>query len=260
MIILSADTSTENLSLALMEDDKIIKKYHSTIERSGDYLFTGINEFLKSSNIQIDEVDLFAVGLGPGSFTGLRIGLCCFKTFAFCMHKPLIGINSFDALAYQFKETVETGRLICAAADAKKDRIYAAMYVFNKNRELKIKHKCALFKIEEFFKKVYPASRAETGGFTGGGVINIPKGKLSNAARKPPFIIGDVIEKNRAYFLAEKNKFLLAEKRLWYPKAQIIAALAKEKFEKGRRDDPLKLEPLYLHSHKANITKPKRLV
>lgn len=243
MIILSADTSTEILSLALMDDNKVIKKYHASGQRGGDYLFTGINEFLKSSKIKITEVDLFAVGLGPGSFTGLRIGLCCFKTFAFCARKPLAGIGSFDALAYQFKETIEAGRLIYAAADAKKDLIYAAAYVFNKSKKLEIKHKCALFKLEEFFKKVNPV-----------------RGVLSNAVKKPPLIVGNVIEKNQAYFLAEKNKFLLAEKRLWYPEARIIAALAKEKFERGGKDDPLKLEPLYLHSHMANITKPKKLV
>jgi len=229
MMILACDTSTKFLSLAVVRDDKIIKNYHSDKRGTSDYLFVVIDIFLKELDIHLSDFDLFAIGEGPGSFTGLRIGTCAFKTFAFSLDKPLIAVNSFDAIASNFKGEK---KLICVIEDAKKTKVYAAMYKLSNSNSLEIKQKSTLFSIDSLLEKM----KEETV-FTGAG-IEVYGEKISSF----------------------NKDFSLAKEKFWYPKAEIIANLAKEKFKKGEVKDPTKLIPLYLHSERANITKPKKLI
>ncbi len=229
MMILACDTSTKFLSVAIVKDDKILKEYHSEKKDASDDLFIIISRFLKSLDIKLNDFDLFAIGIGPGSFTGLRIGTCAFKTFAFCDDKPLVGINSFDAIACNIKKR---NGLVCVIEDARKGKVYAGIYTFDKKQRLKTKQKPALFFMESLLEKI-----KEPAIFTGGG-----------------------LEKYKEYISLEDKKFSLAGKELWYPKAGVIAQLAAQRFKKGKIDDPRKLKPLYLHSEKANITKPKKLI
>lgn len=228
-MILSCDTSTKFLSVAIVKDDKILKKYHSEKKDASGDLFMIISRFLKSLNIKLNDFDLFAAGLGPGSFTGLRIGTCAFKTFTFCSEKPLVGIDSFDAIACNLKR--ENG-LICVIEDAKKGKVYAGIYTFDKKQRLKTKQKPALFFMESLVKKI-----KEPTIFTGGG-----------------------LEKYKEYISLEDKKFSLANREFWYPRAEVIAQLAAQRHKLGKLDDPRRLKPLYLHSEKANITKSKKLI
>ncbi|MFH1856598.1 MAG: tRNA (adenosine(37)-N6)-threonylcarbamoyltransferase complex dimerization subunit type 1 TsaB [Candidatus Omnitrophota bacterium] len=229
MKILACDTSTKILSVAILDNDTVLKKYHYGEEGGSDYLFVVIDKFLKALKIKLADFDLFGVGTGPGSFTGLRISTCAFKTFAFCANKPLCGISSFDAIAYNFKNA---GMPVCVAEDAKKNKIYAAFYDLDKKGVLQTRRKCALFTVEDLLKKI----------------------------KGPLVIAGGAIERYKEVFLSVKNKDLsLAEEELWYPRAEIIGQLAKENFSRGENDDVFDLAPVYLHSEKANITKPKKL-
>lgn len=233
MRILACDTSTKILSVAVVEDGKVIKSYHSAEGGESDYLFVVIDKFLKSLKIKLSDFDLFAVGLGPGSFTGLRIGTCAFKTFAFTANKSLVGINSFEAIACNFKDT---DRVTYVVEDARKDKVYAAGFCFDKKHNLKIKQKCALFDIETLLEKL-------------------------EKIKEPVVVAGGGMKRYGEQILSSGNKKNSpADEKFWYPKAEIVARLAAEKFKDGKTDDSLKLVPLYLHSERANITKPRKLL
>jgi tRNA threonylcarbamoyl adenosine modification protein YeaZ len=269
MMILACDTSTKFLSVAIVKNGKVIQRHHSDREKESDYLFVVVDNFLKSQKIKLNDFDLFAIGLGPGSFTGLRIGICCFKTFAFCLNKPLVGINSFEAIACNIQEQ---NKLICVVEDAKKGKIYAATYIIDKEKKLRERQKPSLFTIKSLFNKIKKPAI-----FVGGGIEKYkedillvsrrsPRGsswdarlgpRLRRETRTKPREVTD--EATGSHGSRNKN-FSLADEELWYPKAQIIAQLAREKFKKGKIDDPRRLAPLYLHSDRANITKPKKLI
>lgn len=133
MKILSIDTSTECATCALVDDNQILgelsfnyKKQHSTI------LMPMIENLLKNVNHSISDVDGFVVSKGPGSFTGLRIGMAAIKGLAQGSQKPFISISSLDALANNFPYF---DGYICAMMDALRDNVYCSIYKFQ-NGEL----------------------------------------------------------------------------------------------------------------------------
>ena len=101
MLVLSVDSSYSTATCALIKDDKILaeinlndKKQHSII------LMRLIDSILKEYEIDINDIDAFIISRGPGSFTGLRIGMATLKGLAFASKKPLISVSTLDALAY----------------------------------------------------------------------------------------------------------------------------------------------------------------
>ena len=100
MKILAIDTSTKAGSVCLLNNDEIIGELYFNLEKThSERILPIIDYLLKFSKTDINEIDLFVSGIGPGSFTGIRIGLSIAKGFSFALKKPLIGVSSLDALA-----------------------------------------------------------------------------------------------------------------------------------------------------------------
>ena len=129
MKILALDTSTPNFSLAFSADGFLAERNIMLGNLLSEQIVPVVESFLKEKNTSIKEMDGFCVGLGPGSFTGLRIGLAVAKGFALALGKPLIGISSLDILAMN---AFEYGERICVLTDAKREKLYAA--IFRKSR------------------------------------------------------------------------------------------------------------------------------
>ena len=127
MKILSMSTATNNLSVALNDDAKIITEKNEFDQRNHSaHLDPLIAEILKENNLRLAEIDRFAVAIGPGSYTGLRIGVTTVKMFASILHKEVIGISTLQALA---ASCAEKGTLIVAGIDARNDNYFAGAYV-----------------------------------------------------------------------------------------------------------------------------------
>ena len=125
MKILSIETSSKVCAVALMEDDKLINEKILEDENTHSVkLMPLVDELLKKSNITLNEIDLFACVNGPGSFTGIRIGIATVKAFADATNKKTIGISSLEALAYN----VEENGIICAVIDAKNENVYSGFF------------------------------------------------------------------------------------------------------------------------------------
>ncbi|UZN41085.1 tRNA (adenosine(37)-N6)-threonylcarbamoyltransferase complex dimerization subunit type 1 TsaB [Lactobacillus sp. IBH004] len=132
MKILSMSTATNNLSVALNDAAKIITEKNEFDQRNHSaHLDPLIAEILKENNLRLAEIDRFAVAIGPGSYTGLRIGVTTVKMFASILHKEVVGISTLQALA---ASCAEEGTLIVAGIDARNDNYFAGAYV-NKEDE-----------------------------------------------------------------------------------------------------------------------------
>lgn len=126
MIWLGIETANAPLSVAIVEDNKIIVEItqHVKLTHSVGAMPT-IEEALQRAGLQAQQIDAIAVSAGPGSYTGVRIGVTLAKTLAWTLHKPLVLVPSLQALA-------ANGRLhngvICALIDARRDNVYAGIY------------------------------------------------------------------------------------------------------------------------------------
>ncbi len=223
MNILALDTSSKHFSLAAAKDGKTLC-YRSVVLKKvlSDSIMPAIQGILKKAGLTLARIDGFAVGLGPGSFTSLRVGLATVKGLAFATAKPVIGIPSLDVLAMNVKGDGQ----VCALCDAKRNMAYACLYQ-KKGDTLKRKSKYLLTDIENVLKRI----KGEVT-FVGDGVL-LFREKIEKA-------IGA-----KARFAAEKQM---------YPQARHLATLALKRFEAKEYDAAATLVPLYLYPEDCQVT------
>ncbi|MFV9647000.1 MAG: tRNA (adenosine(37)-N6)-threonylcarbamoyltransferase complex dimerization subunit type 1 TsaB, partial [Desulfobacterales bacterium] len=129
MKILAVDTAVKSCSVAIVDKESVLVEFTLGIEQThSKHLMEMINTAIKLSGIIVSELDGFAVTRGPGSFTGLRIGISSIKGLAAATRKPLVGVSSLDALAMQ---CVFSQYLICPFLDARRGEVYFSRYRFN---------------------------------------------------------------------------------------------------------------------------------
>ena len=131
MRILGIDSSTPGCSVALLNDGTVVAEQVAEPKPShSKYLLQMVDQVLKDAKFQLDDVDGFAVTIGPGSFTGLRIGVSLLKGFVLATEKPFVGINSLEALAH----TIDSPDYpICTTLDARKSEVYAMVFESRKD-------------------------------------------------------------------------------------------------------------------------------
>jgi tRNA threonylcarbamoyladenosine biosynthesis protein TsaB len=126
MRILGIDSSTPGCSVALLNNDTIVAEQIADPRPTySKYLLQIVDQVLKKGKSRLGDVDGFAVTLGPGSFTGLRIGVSLLKGFVLATEKPFVGVNSLEALASTLGSPEHP---ICTALDARKSEVYAAVF------------------------------------------------------------------------------------------------------------------------------------
>lgn len=126
MKLLAIDTSTDYLSLAVIKNGNAVAKFHKKAAmRHSILLVPMIDKLLKKARLKIREIDCFAISIGPGSFTGLRIGVTVVKGLAYALKKPVIAVPTLDAIAMNAKKVKGT---VCVILDARKKKVYACLY------------------------------------------------------------------------------------------------------------------------------------
>ncbi|MBM3251655.1 MAG: tRNA (adenosine(37)-N6)-threonylcarbamoyltransferase complex dimerization subunit type 1 TsaB [Candidatus Omnitrophica bacterium] len=225
MKILAIDTSSNNLSIAISDDKgRVFEKNIYSEKKLSSLIIPSINLMLKKTKTSLRSLDALAVGLGPGSFTGLRIGVATIKALALGAAKPVIGIPSLDILARNVKAD---NLQICPLLDAKRDRVYTCFYQ-NRNKHFKKLNDYLLIEIKDFFKKIKTRTV-----FLGDG-LNIYKDLIKDKLGR------------KAYF---------AEDKLWRVRAGNLVILAKERIKNKKFDNPDKIVPLYLYPKECQIKK-----
>jgi tRNA threonylcarbamoyladenosine biosynthesis protein TsaB len=127
MYILAVDTCDAAGSAAVLKNTRVLGEINidSPVTHS-ERLMDSIDFLLRRLNMEIRRIDGYAIAAGPGSFTGIRIGMSTVKSFSFSSGKPIAPVSRLKALAY--KLSGEGNRLICPFLDAKKNQVYAALY------------------------------------------------------------------------------------------------------------------------------------
>ena len=135
MKILSIDTSSSICAVGILEDNKLIKEISQNNGLThSEKLMPIIEQILVETNLKLNDIDLLVCDKGPGSFTGIRIGVATVKAFTDSLNIPAIGISSLEALCY----TVPTDGIICSLIDAKNDNCYYSVFEkYNNKYELK---------------------------------------------------------------------------------------------------------------------------
>lgn len=209
--ILNIETATKNCSVALAKDGKTIlcKEIAEQGYSHAEKLHVFIEEILKESGVAFQDLKAIAVSQGPGSYTGLRIGVSAAKGLCYAMEIPLIAIDTLELLARQVE--VESG-LIVPMIDARRMEVYSAVF------------DCNYKKIREVQAEIITNdSFVETS-------ENI-------------YFVGDCQEKCKTVLERENFNFL---PEIVFPSANQMSALSFEKFAKDQFEDVAYFEPFYL--------------
>lgn len=155
MKILAIDTTTAFCSVSILEDDKIIDYYHA--ENKLDHsrvLIPVVKELMEKNNLTFENIDILACSKGPGSFTGIRIGVSAVNAFSDAKNIKKIGINTLEALtAIAIKQKNYENQEILAMVEAKGEEVYAGVYKYE-NGELRIFKNPEIMHITETVKYV----------------------------------------------------------------------------------------------------------
>jgi tRNA threonylcarbamoyladenosine biosynthesis protein TsaB len=220
-LVLAVDTTTPTGSVALLRDTKLVAEFNqdSSITFS-ERLLPAVQFILETSGMTIQDIDGFAVAVGPGSFTGIRIGLSTIKSFAYASGRPVAPVSTLMALSMKL---LQSCRLICPLIDAKKKEIYAALFESRQGRLEEIIPQGA-YSPDVFFSRL-PTRRIIH--FTGGGK--------------------DVFRSTLRDYLGDKARFSRRSPHIAFEVGLIGIDLLKKK--KGK--DFQEIEPLYLRKSQA---------
>ena len=126
MLILGIETATERVSVAIGGHEGVLAMFEVTRgRRHAETLTPAIDFVCRQADVTLDEISVVAVDVGPGLFTGMRVGLASAKAIAQALRVPMIGISSLDLLAYPLRRT---DKVIAAVIDARKGEVFHALY------------------------------------------------------------------------------------------------------------------------------------
>ena len=129
MILLALETATGTCGVAVLRDDAVIAQAHLHRPRvHSERLTPLVEDILDHAGVAAKALDAVAVSMGPGSYTGLRIGVSTAKGWAMAADAALVGVPTLDAYAAQLRSVVASGDVVCALLDARRDEVYAGAY------------------------------------------------------------------------------------------------------------------------------------
>lgn len=220
-LILNIETSTTNCSVSLSQDGEtlVLKEDNNNKYSHAERLHSYIDEVVKAAKVSLNDLDAISISKGPGSYTGLRIGVSAAKGLCFALDKPLVSISTLKILAYQVK--IDNG-VIVPMLDARRMEVYSA--VFNSDYK-QVRGIQAQVLDEDSFKDY------------------LYDGKV--------YFIGNGVEKTKA-IISHPNAVFIDDK---LPSANEMSLLAFNKYKKNDIEDVAYFEPYYLKDFIA--LKPK---
>ena len=221
-LILNIETSTTNCSVSLSKDEEtlVLKEDNNAEYSHAEKLHLFVMEAINLSGISKNNLDAIAISKGPGSYTGLRIGVSTAKGLCYALDKPLISISTLEALAHQVKTDIG---LIVPMLDARRMEVYSAIFdsEYKLNREIQA--------------QILDNKSFET---------ELEKSKV--------YFIGNGVEKTKT--LINNNNAVFIEDKL--PSASTMGKLANIKYKKSDFENVAYFEPYYLKDFVA--LKPKK--
>lgn len=227
MNVIGIETSGNIGGIAVCKDRNIIaaKDLESGMLH-GRELVPAIKDIVSHLGWKFGDIDLIAVDVGPGSYTGLRIGVTCAKTITYALNKPIIDVSAFDVIIENY---AMDSLPVCPVLDARRNHVYACIYEtipghFNQGLEVIQKKKISGFMV-------------------------IQPEKLLSILPRPVVVFGDGVSAYKDIF-HQKDIFIDEEEKA-IPKSRHVALLGEIAYESGRRCETDKLLPLYLRQAAA---------
>ena len=228
MYILGIESSTKTGSVAVVSDDGVIGQYSLNIEVThSERLMATVDRVLKDTGLRIADIDGFAIAIGPGSFTGLRIGLATVKGLALATNKPLAAVPTLQALAWNLPYSAYP---ICPLLDARKNEVYAAMYRFEGTALVHLMAE-AVITLSQLADRISGKTL-----FTG----------------EASHLFRDNIEKIFG------DRALFAPPSATLPSAATVAEIGLTMIRSGKQADPDSLTPMYIRRPEAEVVWEKR--
>jgi tRNA threonylcarbamoyladenosine biosynthesis protein TsaB len=225
--VLGLDTSTSIASLALIAGGKVAASIARPVISHGAALPGAVGELLGLAGAAISDLGAIAVGTGPGSFTGLRIGLSYAKGIAMASGCALVGVPSFDAMALAALErnNMARDRLVCVVVDARKGEVYAALY------------RVVADGLEKLSEELVVALE-----------------RLASRIAEDVVFIGDQRAKDAAALVASRgHRVAVFETGMLDLRGVCVATLGGARFTRGETDRAAALEPLYIRTPEATF-------
>lgn len=221
--ILAFDTVSSNFSIALKKDNNIIEVNKENIKNHNEELLPILNSFLEENKISLNEINCIVMGIGPGSFTAIRIAFSTIKTICYAKNIPIIGASSLETL---YQNIVSYNGIKLSMIDARKGSIYANIYKDNN-------------KIKENLDLTYEEA------------VNLIKDILTKDDTIT--LCGDGFSKNEDYFLEKLQEYKLNKLDNSYNiiKASNSILISEERYNKRQFDNIFSLNPLYIRKSEA---------
>jgi tRNA threonylcarbamoyladenosine biosynthesis protein TsaB len=221
-MMLAFDTATDRLTVALGTPDRIIAEINEDAPRAHlGRLLPAIDEVIKKAKVDLAGIDHLAVGIGPGSFTALRIAISTAQSLAHALDRPLVGVSTLDIVAAQLAQslpaTSEAGSLIYPVLDAKRREVYTAGYD-SQGRRL------------TDYQVLHPEQLA----------------KNLTALSAPVVLGGDGLTYSSVFAGTAETNVFFADQSLWAPRASVLIGLAKDKIDKGEVEPYFAVLPMYI--------------
>lgn len=235
MLILGIDTSQSLVSLAILSEEKLWAEYSFFSSKTQlKRLIPTLEKVLEDAGLRVRELEGVAISLGPGSFTGLRLGLATAKGLAQGLNIPLVGVPSLDVLACNLLFAQD---LICPILDARRKEVYTAIYRSKMSDARCQRAEGRRQKAEPHLKKLTPDL-----------VISPEKliEQLENYKEKIIFLGNGLIPYGEKITKGLKKRALFAPANLWSLRASNLAYLGLKRLKEGDQDDLFTLKPKYV--------------
>ncbi len=231
MRILAVDTSSRVAAAAVMENDNLLGEYIINYKKThSQQLVPMVKDLMENLELTPKDIDVYAASSGPGSFTGLRIGITTIKAIAYAANKPVISVPTLDALAYNIPLT---DSLVCPIMDARNNQVYTAIYKWDGLR---------LSKMTEYMG-VYITE-----------LIAMVKGKNQKA-----MFLGDGVETHGALIKDELGDVCeMAPGNLLLQRGSSVAYAARARITEGMLENCFDMVPYYLRKSQAEREYEKR--
>lgn len=233
MLVLGIDTTTLVGSVGIIDETGLLGESILNIKRThSERLMPTLSRLLEDVGIVLEDVDLISVSLGPGSFTGVRIGVTTAKTLAQALNKPLVGVYSLDVLA---ENLANVQGLVCPILDARKQEVYTAIYQADGTGKLSRLLDYSALGTKELLDKI--PTNQERVYFLGDGVK----------------VYGQLLKESLS------GRYRTVPHNLLVPRGSTVARLGLDKWQAGlTKTNFLAIEPFYLRKSEAELAWEKK--